>query len=124
MTTPPWEAAAREAGWLPPDEARLKAWRAANLNGERCRWCGAVRVTLHSGKQQQPHRMYCRFYAGPLKHGFANGWFSTFGYRIVCICGRSYPDYGADGNKNECPDSALAEREPAMADLTATEAPR
>lgn len=117
-----WEAAAREAGWLPPDEARLKAWRAANLNGDRCRWCGALRVTLHNGgRQQQPHRMYCRFYSGPVKHGFANGHFGTFGYRIVCICGRSYPDYDADGNKNECPDSALTERAPKMADLTATE---
>ena len=33
-----WMTAAGAAGWLPPDEVRIRVWRARNLNRDSCRW--------------------------------------------------------------------------------------
>lgn len=128
MSEHPWEPDARRAGWLPPAEVEVKLWKVRHLkdNGERCAHCGAVRVrgpisarwwARHN--EPSPHRTYCQFYSGPVKHGFANGHMGSFSYWISCTCGRSYPEYDADGNKNECPDIALTHREPQVRDRTA-----
>lgn len=113
-----WEAAARGAGWLPPDEVELKVWHARNLNRGSCRWCGSRRIP-QPGQQQRPHKPYCRFYDGPVTHGFSTGHLGTFDYWINCTCGRSYPERGTDGNKQECPDRELTWRRPEAPDLLA-----
>jgi hypothetical protein len=43
----------------------------------------------------------------------------SFGWRISCACGTSYREHDGDGNRQECPDSALTHREPRAPDLTA-----
>lgn len=110
-----WEGAARSAGWAPPDEVWLKVWHARNLNGDSCRWCHARRL----GPDVRPHRPSCRFYDGPVTHGFANGHLGTFDFWIYCTCGRNYPQHDAEGNEQDCPDRDLTWRHPKEPDLTA-----
>ncbi len=114
-----WMTAARAAGWLPPDEVKFKAWRAANLNRDACRWCGAPRIAS-LGREPRLHTPSCRFYDGPVQHGFHSGHQGSFDYWIHCTCGTSYPMYGIDGNEQECPDREMAWRHPKEPDLMAT----
>jgi hypothetical protein len=96
------------------------------MNGNRCRWCGASRIEgpdtvqwWRRASTPEPHRTHCRFYAGPVKHGYANAHMGSFDVWISCTCGNSYPEHDAEGNQQECPDSALTHREPRAPDLTA-----
>lgn len=116
---PGWASAARAAGWLPPGEIEFKVWRARNLNGDSCRWCGATRTPGVPGRPAQPHRPPCRFYDGPVSHAFKAGHFGTFGYWVYCTCGASYPEHDTEGNKQECPDRDLTWRHPKTPDLLA-----
>ena len=88
---PDWAAAAREAGWLPPGEISLRTWLARNMRGGRCRACGASRIDgpdtaqwFRQNDEPQPHRTSCRFYAGPVKHGYAGGRMGSFDFWISC----------------------------------------
>jgi hypothetical protein len=121
-----WAEEARAAGWLPPAEVRAKVWRARNMRGNRCSWCGASRINgpdtgqwFRRHDEPQPHATHCRFYSGPVKHEPANGHMGSFGWWISCACGTSYREHDGDGNRQECPDSALTHREPRAPDLTA-----
>jgi len=122
-----WEAAARAAGWLAPDEAEFKVWCARNLNGgDKCRWCGAFRAWGTHGsswwkrsEDPQPHRAHCKFYDGPVEHRYKSGHLGTFDFWINCTCGKSYPQHDTDGNEQECPDRELAWRHPRSPDLLA-----
>ncbi len=123
---PPWAAEALAAGWLPPAEAEFTAWRAANMNRDSCRWCGAIRARGQQGhswwkrsEEPMPHRPSCRFHDGPVKHAFVNGHYGTFDYWIACSCGRSYPQHDAEGNEQECPDREMTWRHPQARDLLA-----
>lgn len=124
--TPGWEAKAREAGWLPPAEVELRVWRARNMNGDSCRWCGARRHWGTEGRGRwkrdpapEPHRPGCRFYDGLVTHDFKAGHFGSFDYWINCTCGASYPEHDAEGNKQDCPDRELVRRQPKQPDLMA-----
>lgn len=114
---PAWAAEALAAGWLPPGEAEFRLWRAANMNRDSCRWCGAVRD--RPGCDPRPHRAACRFYDGPVKHAFANGHYGSFDFWITCTCGRDYPEHDASGSKQECPDREMTHRHPRERDLLA-----
>ena len=115
MSEPAWAAEALAAGWLPPDEIKFRVWRAANMNRDSCRWCGAT----WEGKRPRPHSTSCRFYDGPVTHAFAGGHYGSFSYWINCGCGRSYPEYDLEGNKQECPDREMTWRHPSAPDLMA-----
>jgi hypothetical protein len=109
-----WMTAARAAGWLPAAEIEAQVWRARNLNGDRCRWCGVPRI---GPQPRRSHRQSCRFYDGPLIHAVVNTYLGSFGYRITCNCGRTYPERGADGGEQQCPDRGMTWRRPQQPDL-------
>lgn len=114
---PEWASFARMSGWLPPDEAAFRMWRARNLNGENCRWCGVSRI-----QKSLPHKPSCRFYSGPVKHGPVGVRPAIFGYFIDCACGTSYREHDTDGNRQDCPDREKTYRLPRSPDLLVTQA--
>ena len=79
---------------------------------------GAARIEA-LGREPRPHTPSCRFYDGPVAHGFANGHYGSLDYWINCTCGRSYPEHDMNGQKQECPDRGMTWRHPTEPDLTA-----
>jgi hypothetical protein len=87
--------------------------RAENVINGRCRVCGGLLdpehfPTLHP--KDFGHRMFCRFYVGPVEHQWTDQRpnFTFGGVDWICSCGQSYRALaGATGaNGPDCPNRA------------------
>lgn len=59
-----------------------------------CRSCGRPHPAKPRGKTHpvRPHAMYCPHHVGPLDHRAVKVEKALIGWRLVCMCGQSYPD--------------------------------
>lgn len=80
-------------------------WNARHTVRGKCRYCGALldqRLAFTEKQKSQlgVHRMYCRFYEGPLEHSWVNKrWNDTFGgLEHYCSCGGSFRQGGIAGS--------------------------
>lgn len=111
-------------------QAAQNVWNAVvrplyDLREVSARWprgrcpCGAVhpaKAREHPGLKQRGHRMWCRWYTGPLEHRVMDerSGFATGDPIVECTCGQRYYKWDDDDwtRRNACPEMLFIWRGP------------